>query len=88
MTSLHTLPIPHQTARIHEHAWTADSRHPTSEGVVVYVRCAECGTHRVDLETHPQRPATALSAEFVRTRRDETSDRDDVSVVRHPRLLP
>ncbi len=65
MTFLHTLPIPHPTARTHEHAWVADSRHPTSEGVVVYVRCVGCGTYRVDLETHPQRPATAISAEIA-----------------------
>lgn len=64
MTSLHTLPIPSQTARPHEHAWVVDSRHPTSEGVVLYVRCVACGTHRVDLQAEPQRPPTALSAEM------------------------
>ncbi|REJ05930.1 hypothetical protein DY023_08310 [Microbacterium bovistercoris] len=33
----------------HEHGWITESRHPTSEGVIVYVRCAECGIRRVDL---------------------------------------
>jgi hypothetical protein len=33
----------------HEHGWIAESRHPTSDGVIVYVRCVGCGTRRVDL---------------------------------------
>lgn len=64
MTSLHTLPIPQPTVRPHEHAWLAESRHPTSEGVVVYVRCADCGTRRVDLQTAATAPPAALSAEL------------------------
>lgn len=64
MTSLHTLPIPYQTTRPHEHAWIAESRHSTSEGVVVYVRCHDCGTRRVDLQARPIMPPVALSAEF------------------------
>ncbi|WP_017586722.1 hypothetical protein [Nocardiopsis ganjiahuensis] len=32
----------------HEHRWTTDSTHPTSEGVVTYQRC-RCGEHRVAL---------------------------------------
>lgn len=64
MTSLHTLPIPQPTARPHEHAWHVDSRHATSEGVVVYVRCEECGTRRVDLQTRSTMPPTALSVEL------------------------
>ncbi|KIP92194.1 hypothetical protein RU09_08915 [Microbacterium sp. MEJ108Y] len=63
MTTLHALPIPRQTTTAHEHAWVADSRHPTSEGVVVYVRCADCGTHRVDLQAHPLMPPSAISRE-------------------------
>ena len=63
MTSLHTLPIPRQTVRPHEHAWIVDSRHPTIEGVVMYVRCTGCSAHRVDLQTHSQTPPTALSRE-------------------------
>ena len=34
----------------HEHAWRTESMHSTSEGQVVYVRCATCGAHRVDLQ--------------------------------------
>jgi hypothetical protein len=64
MTSLHTLPIPQQTAPSHEHAWLVESRHPTSEGVVVYVRCADCGTRRVDLQVAPTIPPAALSTEL------------------------
>ncbi|GAA1247878.1 hypothetical protein JOF42_003062 [Microbacterium phyllosphaerae] len=61
MTSLNTLPIPRPTRTAHEHAWRVESRHPTSEGIVLYVRCGECGTRRVDLQSHPQVPPTALS---------------------------
>ncbi|NHN56186.1 hypothetical protein G9U51_10395 [Calidifontibacter sp. DB0510] len=32
----------------HEHGWSVESRHATSLGVVLYVRCA-CGVRRVDL---------------------------------------
>ena len=64
MTSLNTLPIPRvrPAAEAHEHAWLVESRHPTSEGVVLYVRCSACGTRRVDLQPHPHTPPTALSA--------------------------
>lgn len=33
----------------HEHAWCTLSSHPTSEGLVLYVRCAGCGALRVDV---------------------------------------
>jgi len=43
-------------ARIHphvsagcEHGWLTESRHATSEGVVLYVRCSSCGARRIDL---------------------------------------
>ena len=32
----------------HEHLWSTDSEHPTSEGVVSYQRCG-CGGRRVTL---------------------------------------
>lgn len=66
MTALPTLPIPripHPTTT-HEHAWLVESRHPTSEGTVLYVRCAACAARRVDLQPHPHVPPTALSAEL------------------------
>lgn len=63
MTSPQTLPIPRPAApRPHEHAWLVESRHPTSEGHVVYVRCADCGIRRVDLQAHPHLPPIPLSA--------------------------
>jgi hypothetical protein len=66
MTSLNTLPIPRirPTTAPHEHAWLVESRHPTSEGVVLYVRCTACGARRVDLQSHPHVPPTAMSAEL------------------------
>ncbi|MFD6444886.1 hypothetical protein ACFWEJ_07285, partial [Promicromonospora sp. NPDC060204] len=47
----------------HEHAWTTDSRHRTSAGYVLYVRCAACGAHRVDLQPRTDRPT--LEAPFA-----------------------
>lgn len=60
MTSLHTRPIP-RPALVHEHGWVTDSRHATSEGYVVYVRCAGCGARRVDLQKHPLELPVAIS---------------------------
>lgn len=34
----------------HEHGWRVESRHATSQGAVLYVRCAGCGARRVDLQ--------------------------------------
>ncbi|GAB2475382.1 hypothetical protein GCM10027063_15260 [Promicromonospora xylanilytica] len=45
----------------HEHAWTTESRHATSAGCVLYVRCATCGTRRVDLQGGLDTPPTPLS---------------------------
>ncbi|MFS0854689.1 hypothetical protein [Microbacterium sp. 179-I 3D4 NHS] len=62
MTSLHTLPTPVPApARSHEHAWTVESRHPTADGILLYVRCTGCAVRRVDLTPHPHLPPTALS---------------------------
>lgn len=33
----------------HEHGWWVESRHATSQGWVLYVRCSVCGSRRVDL---------------------------------------
>ncbi|WP_136051571.1 hypothetical protein [Microbacterium sp. K36] len=67
MTSSDTLPIPRlaSPADTHEHAWLVESRHPTSEGVVLYVRCADCDSRRVDLAPHTPMPPTALSRAVV-----------------------
>lgn len=63
MTAHPTLPIPLRTglSRVHEHAWLAESRHPTSAGVVFYVRCVDCGARRVDLQPHSDLPPSALT---------------------------
>ncbi|WP_433584629.1 hypothetical protein [Microbacterium hydrocarbonoxydans] len=61
MTALHTRPIPQPITTAHEHAWSVESRHRTSDGTVLYVRCGDCGTRRVDVEQHPSMPPSALS---------------------------
>lgn len=53
-----TVPVAARPA--HDHAWTTQSRHASSDGWVRYVRCA-CGARRVDLSVDPHLPATALS---------------------------
>ncbi|MCP2636592.1 hypothetical protein K0817_008430 [Microbacterium sp. HD4P20] len=45
----------------HEHGWSIQSAHATSEGRVLYVRCADCGMWRVDLENRPEAPPSAIS---------------------------
>ncbi|HWC24916.1 MAG TPA: hypothetical protein VG502_21665 [Flexivirga sp.] len=49
MTPRHQAQILETAALATEHAWVTESRHPTSLGVVLYVRCADCGARRVDL---------------------------------------
>lgn len=65
MATLDTRPIsaPHTPTATHEHAWVAESRHVTSIGEVVYVRCTECGSRRVDIRHRDEMPPTALSRE-------------------------
>ncbi|GAA4758599.1 hypothetical protein [Citricoccus nitrophenolicus] len=47
----------------HEHGWRVESRHATSEGWVLYVRCGVCRTLRVDRQTSADLPPMAVSAE-------------------------
>ena len=47
----------------HEHGWSVESRHTTSAGYVLYVRCAGCGTQRVDLQEGDTLPPRPLSVE-------------------------
>jgi hypothetical protein len=55
-------PIPTAAVtREHEHAWTTESRHRTSEGELLYVRCTGCGARRIDLQSQPEHPPTALT---------------------------
>ncbi|MFC7431798.1 MULTISPECIES: hypothetical protein [unclassified Agrococcus] len=50
-----------QPIAVHEHGWTTESTHATSEGTVRYVRCAACGARRVDLEPAASAPPAAAS---------------------------
>ncbi|CAH0222735.1 hypothetical protein SRABI76_02548 [Microbacterium oxydans] len=72
MTAPQTLPLPRIPAHSqpHEHAWLIESRHRTSEGTLLYVRCVDCGIRRLDSQTHPHRPPSALSREIGEPRRD------------------
>ncbi|WP_426181264.1 hypothetical protein [Microbacterium sp. TWP3-1-2b2] len=65
MTSQNTASVPLQSPRgvAHEHGWSVESRHPTSGGTVLYVRCTECGVRRVDVQRSRQQPPEALSHE-------------------------
>ncbi|MBZ2198829.1 hypothetical protein KCQ71_21965 [Ruania sp. N2-46] len=45
----------------HEHTWSTESRHPTSSGDVLYVRCGICGIRRVDLQSRLDTPPAPLS---------------------------
>ncbi|GAA3668324.1 hypothetical protein [Microbacterium marinilacus] len=49
----------------HEHAWLTESRHATSEGVVVYVRCAGCDVRRVDLHALGAPAPAAMSVDVT-----------------------
>ncbi len=65
MADLDTRPVPVTTpAQRHEHAWVTDSRHRTSEGVLVYVHCVGCGVHRVDIQERMETPPRAWSREL------------------------
>lgn len=46
----------------HEHAWRTESRHRTSDGWVLYVRCG-CGARRIDHQELADQPPRALSRE-------------------------
>lgn len=45
----------------HEHGWNIESRHLTSVGYILYVRCNACGTRRVDLQEDVGLPPSPLS---------------------------
>lgn len=50
----------------HEHNWTIESAHTSSEGRVLYMLCpAPCGTRQVELRTSPNNAATAVSKEVA-----------------------
>jgi hypothetical protein len=45
----------HEAEVMHIHEWSRLSSHPTSEGQVVYTRCA-CGAHGVELVPRDRLP--------------------------------
>lgn len=47
--------------RTHEHGWITESRHRTSEGLVLYVRCVDCDAHRIDMVPSAAANPAALS---------------------------
>lgn len=57
---------------IHEHAWLVESRHSTSAGLVVYVKCGTCKTRRVDIQDRVESPPTAVSKEVATPRRSDS----------------
>ncbi|MEU4384197.1 hypothetical protein [Promicromonospora sp. NPDC023805] len=68
MTTTDTRPAPRTSTQKtrtqetrHEHSWATESRHATSAGYVVYVRCTACGSHRVDLQGHRELPPAPLT---------------------------
>ena len=68
MTTIDTRPAPRTSTQEtsaqetrHEHSWATESRHATSAGYVVYVRCTACGSHRVDLQGHREMPPAPLT---------------------------
>lgn len=64
--------------RLHEHGWVTESSHHTSAGVVVYVRCAACGTRRVDLHNSTGLPPVSQSAEVAERSNRRRSPADPV----------
>ncbi|GAA1981036.1 hypothetical protein GCM10009718_17510 [Isoptericola halotolerans] len=65
MTTLETHGEQHlTTAATHEHGWIVESSHPVSTGHVLYVRCVDCGTRRVDLQDHRHPAPVALTREL------------------------
>ncbi|MGP9487563.1 hypothetical protein CIK76_11780 [Glutamicibacter sp. BW80] len=48
----------------HEHSWISESKHPTSIGYVIYVRCNACGVRRVDIQNQTNLVPTPVSAEL------------------------
>ncbi|MFG6444976.1 hypothetical protein ACFXQA_06840 [Microbacterium sp. P07] len=61
LASEHRADLAHPASTPHEHGWVTESAHRTSDGVVRYVRCAECRLRRVDLQASAAEPPVALS---------------------------
>lgn len=54
--------VPHTAEPQHEHAWIVESAHKTSEGTVLYTRCAlACGGRRIEMRDLAEIPPHVLS---------------------------
>lgn len=49
-TAAATVPVGDPIELGHEHGWMVESRHATSQGWVLYLRCTGCGARRVDVQ--------------------------------------
>ncbi|MEV0949028.1 hypothetical protein [Promicromonospora sp. NPDC050249] len=63
ISASHASPLPCLALPAHEHGWTVESSHRSLDGTVLYVRCVECGTRRIDL-ADTDAPPRALSREI------------------------
>lgn len=68
MTVLQDQPGTGSTSEGQPHQWQVESRHGTSDGTVVYVRCTRCGARRVELQESPWLPPLAISREVAERR--------------------
>lgn len=59
-------PIQRNTTTIRErkHDWSVESRHITSTGHVLYMRCGTCGARRVNFQERMDLPPIALSSDL------------------------
>ncbi|MEV0110880.1 hypothetical protein AB0H42_31765 [Nocardia sp. NPDC050799] len=62
MTDLDKADLPRLSPPTHEHGWIVESSHRTLDGLILYVRCTDCGTRRIDLADSAT-PPRALSRE-------------------------
>lgn len=69
-TNRQELDHPHSTSleTCEDHLWSAESRHATSEGTVLYERCRRCGARRLGLLPAPSAVAVPLSGVLGLTR--------------------
>ncbi|MGG7449327.1 hypothetical protein ACQ3HE_00290 [Plantibacter auratus] len=47
------------------HTWATESAHATSEGSLRYLRCAACGSRRVELRPHDDAPAVPVTRQDI-----------------------
>lgn len=52
----------------HHHTWNTESRHRTSDGLVRYLRCDDCGRRRVEVRTVDPRDDADLTSREIASR--------------------